>query len=160
MPLQMGADPTLAGESFAGLIDDVYLYNSVLTESEIQGIMFDSPFSETPVGAILEAGGSHTFHAALRFPVGAVSYQWMKDGSPVGPNSGDYVIADLLESDTGTYHCEITDESLKAVFVTESVFLEVLAPGSLPATRTIALALICGLLLAAGTIVILKKRLA
>lgn len=91
-------------------------------------------FSKTPTGAILEEGDSHTFEVELSTPVGAVSYAWTKDGSPVGPDSGTFTIDPVAISDSGVYVCTVTDGSSKGVFVTTPVSLTVFAAGTLPAS--------------------------
>ena len=64
-----------------------------------------------PVGASLEAGGSHTFTVAAGGDE-PLAYQWFKDGEAInGATAGSFTIDPAGVSDSGSYVVEVSNQS-------------------------------------------------
>lgn len=112
-------------------------------------------FLKLPVGGLKTVGSSHTFEAELVNAVGAVTYQWTKDGSPVGPDSGTFTIDPLALTDSGDYACAITDTS--GTYTTPAVTLTVLESTVVPAAGPFALLLGIVALLLSGAALVYRR---
>lgn len=112
-------------------------------------------FLKVPLGGLKPVGSSHTFEAELVNAVGAVTYQWTKDGAPVGPDSGTFIIDPLALTDTGVYACAITDTS--GTFTTPGVTLTVFESTAVPAAGPFALLLGIVALLLSGAAFVYRR---
>lgn len=130
-------------------ISDAYTWGIMLAYSF--NIVNNNPFAFTqqPHGGRFEEDEFFAMHVAVSGTTGTVSYQWVKDEVDIPmATTPDFEIAALTESDEGWYKCRVTDES-KSLIESNSVFVEVVPAGSLPAANTIGLGiilLVCGIL--------------
>lgn len=89
-------------------------------------------------------GVKHTFTAIAQNGIGNVHYQWYFDGGDksavpiIGANEFEFSLLGVDASDSGWYHCEVSDDHFTAV--SPSVYLEVV--GNLPAYNTTMLLLL------------------
>lgn len=96
-------------------------------------------FTKTPHAPWSQVGDPLLLAVECAGYVGAISYQWFKDGGLIdGATSAEFRIDSLAEDDEGWYSCRVTDTA-KAIHETEPVFVQVFAPGELPATGAPAL---------------------
>ncbi|NIA15197.1 MAG: hypothetical protein GWP08_14085, partial [Nitrospiraceae bacterium] len=98
-------------------------------------------------GGWLEVGDRLELTASFPGGVGALTYQWNKDGSPiVGQMGPTYEVASVDVGDSGVYSCTIEDESAKAIFESTAVRVTILAVGTLPVAGIAGVALLAGAL--------------
>lgn len=70
------------------------------------GGLFVSPLES----AALQAGDNLHLSANAHSKLGAVTYQWKKDGTPIGgATSATYSISSVESGDAGSYTCDVTD---------------------------------------------------
>ncbi|MHC1775355.1 MAG: LamG-like jellyroll fold domain-containing protein [Lentimicrobium sp.] len=99
---------------FAGLIDDVRIYNRALTDEEIF-VLFDENAAPTitvqPVSQTICLGEPQVTLGVTSHSSVPLFYQWYKDGVMI-PNAQQniYVIYDLETSDAGGYYCAVTND--------------------------------------------------
>ena len=103
--------------------------------------------------ASTETGQTLNLAAVVTGTTGSVTYEWFKDGNPIGnggtisgADTASLSISPLILTDAGSYVLEIND-SLKALAVTDPMSVSVFAPGSLPVAGGLglgALALVLG----------------
>lgn len=90
-------------------------------------------FTELPRGGWYEEGSPLELAVSVTGAVGDVSYQWRMDGIDLPGETYDTLLIDVLaEADQGWYSCRVSDAA-KAILVTDAVFVDVVAAGSLPA---------------------------
>lgn len=104
-------------------------------------IVAAAPQVESVTGAgTVEEGTEVTLSVVITGTIGAVDYAWFKDGSltPLadggalsGTGTANLSISPAMESDSGSYVLQYTDES-KAEFSTDPILLNVVAAGTLP----------------------------
>jgi len=89
-------------------------------------------FTTQPQGGWREVGDRLQLDVEVEETVGDVRYQWTKDGHDI-PDAinASYIIAHLMEEDSGTYRCRITDDS-KSVYFSSPAVITVFPAGSLP----------------------------
>jgi Concanavalin A-like lectin/glucanases superfamily/Immunoglobulin domain/Immunoglobulin I-set domain len=106
--LRGDADP-LDGRRFGGGIDEVAVFNTALSASDLQALFYSAqgvPILTTapslPAGPVFE-GSSVTLNvAAVGQP--PISFQWTKDGSPIGGQTGSSLaLNNLKASDSALY---------------------------------------------------------
>lgn len=113
-------------------------------------------FTETPSGGWKEEGAPLELRVGFEGAVGEVTYQWLKDGAPIADATTDrYCIASLQPEDGGYYVCAVTDET-KATRQTPPAYVQVFAPGSLPAAHAWALAVATTLCILAGAFAVAR----
>jgi hypothetical protein len=66
-------------------------------------------FSQNPTDTYLFAGGDLTFQVTTVGGMGTITYQWYKDGVPIGNQSNILFVANVTYKDAGIYWCEATD---------------------------------------------------
>jgi hypothetical protein len=64
-----------------------------------------------PQGATKYVGDGHTFTVGIEGGTGTISYQWLKNGQPVGTNNPSLTIDPLTQNDSGTYVCVVSDDN-------------------------------------------------
>lgn len=108
-----------------------------------------------PEGGTKYVGESHTFSIEVSGRVGAIHYQWTKDGYVLpDSDSAIYEIVSLTQADEGAYACEAWDEA-KTLVTSDSAYLTVLL--RVPVAGMVGLGLLlgaCGL----GGLAALRKR--
>lgn len=93
--------------SFQGLIDDLVIYNRVLSPADILAV---SPFIQTPpIGSRIFGGDSYTF-VVTAAGAGPVSYQWTKNGAVLpGETGATLTIGIAGAGDTADYSVTLTN---------------------------------------------------
>jgi hypothetical protein len=99
---------------YTGIIDDVSVWERVLSQGEVQNVMTNGiqtpvpPFAPVinrpPQGATnLLIGDTHIFNVAAR-GTRPFTYQWRKDGTPIGGvTTSTLTLTNLAQSDSGDY---------------------------------------------------------
>jgi hypothetical protein len=116
-----GTAPLVIGECYSeslfnGLIDEPSLYNRALSDTEIQEIYNAGGAGKCHVPVITSQPQSQVGYwgKSVTFSVGAVgglplSYQWLKDGNPIGNAFGSsLVLTNLQVTDAGNYSVVVT----------------------------------------------------
>jgi hypothetical protein len=109
-----GVTQTAINYPFKGSIDDVRLYNRVLTPLEIgQLYMYEAPAKTPmiitqPVAGVVGMTGKYTFSVTA---IGNdLMYQWRKNGINIdGANSATYSITSASNSDAGSYDVVVSN---------------------------------------------------
>ena len=71
---------------------------------------------QQPAGGSAYVGDSYTFSIAASGGIGALQYQWRKDGQPItGAEEATYERTELTTDDTGMYSCEVSDDGSSIV---------------------------------------------
>ncbi|MCX6351986.1 MAG: T9SS type A sorting domain-containing protein [Bacteroidetes bacterium] len=92
---------------FDGEIDEVNIYNSVLSSATWSNFMFK--LTSMPASQKVKVGDSVKFSIShTNFLTESFTYAWKKNGSSIGTNS-ILKIASTSASDTGSYTCEVTN---------------------------------------------------
>lgn len=123
-------------------------------EGEGEGSAEEGEGEELPVvltlgGGFIESGDR--LELSLSGASGAVGYQWRKNGVDLPGEDGSTLVRDPVGgADSGTYRCAV-DLGAKAVVLSEPAVVNVVAPGGLPASGGIGLALLAGALALAAT---------
>ena len=87
-----------------------------------------------------------------------VSYQWKKDGVAIGgATSASYSISSVIADDSGSYSCDVDDET-KAIITLGPVPVTVVAAGSLPVAAFGGLALAAMACVGAGAMAIRRRK--
>lgn len=84
-------------------------WTAELIDGEVCGAECDPPtITSHPVGATKCEGESHTF--SITATGDGLNYQWKKNGTNISgaPNSNQYTINNITESDAGDYTCEVS----------------------------------------------------
>src|SRR5262249_32654745 len=117
-----GNDPTY-NSGFSGTIDEVSIYNTALSQSQVQNHYGSTFGASTPVTITVEPQ-SVTEYLALqaKFSVGAygtvpLTYQWKKGTTALtddvvhifGSLTRELTITNLVSGDAGSYHVEIAN---------------------------------------------------
>ncbi|MFM1920802.1 MAG: hypothetical protein RLZZ303_2436 [Candidatus Hydrogenedentota bacterium] len=124
-------------------------------EEEGEGSAEEGEGEELPVvltlgGGFIESGSR--LELSLSGASGAVGYQWRKNGVDLpGEESSTLVRDPVSGADSGTYRCAV-DIGAKAVVLSEPALVNVVAPGGLPASGGVGLALLAGALALAATL--------
>jgi hypothetical protein len=114
-----------------GLLDDLRVYNSVLSLSDLYLLANAPGFTSQPQSQTLCPGQSATFTVVTS---SSVTYQWKKNGNIIASaTSSTYSIPSVVAGDAGSYTCEITDACSGSVSVSNAGVLTVL--GSLSITQ-------------------------
>lgn len=93
---------TVVAEDSAGNYGDSADSNKVAARTNRAPVA--PTFSVQPTSATKYLGESYTFTATASTSLGALSYQWRKDGADiVGANSNSYVISNVTTASAGTY---------------------------------------------------------
>ena len=88
-PLEIGGD-SIWGQYFAGMIDEVRVYNLALTQAEIQAVMAGGPVARASAHADGQSVvGADSDFRRCSYRYSALSYQWQKQ--PFGGSFGDIV---------------------------------------------------------------------
>jgi hypothetical protein len=106
---------------FTGEIDEVAVWNRIITFSEIQEVMesgIDEPTEPIapevviqPVGVELWEGSTYSLSVQAT-GTSPLTYQWSKDGTPIdGANSSTLVFYSLTPSDSGLYSVVVSNSS-------------------------------------------------
>ena len=96
-----------------------------------------------PYARPIEVGGHVTLAVGLVEPNPAATYQWQKNSSDIlDAHSTSYHIGPAIYEDEGNYRCVVDDGNGKTECFSNETYLEVLAPGSLPAAGPAALVLL------------------
>ena len=98
----------------------------VLASSEgVLEVLEALSFEQQPEDAVGRSGESHTFAVTLAGGDGAPTYQWYKDGHPVGGNVPTLVLSPLTENTAGTYWCVVSNalESVESAHAVLTVVL-------------------------------------
>jgi len=106
-----------------------------------------------PAGGWVEVGQSHTFSVEVA-ATGGATYRWRKDGFIVGLSYPELIIASVSAQDTGWYTCLVLDDNGTAM--SQSVHLQVVPEGSLPAAGGLGLLSLVGMVI--GTAVVVLRR--
>lgn len=124
-------------------------------EGEGEGVTEEGEGEEEPIiietlgGGFVEAG--ERLELSLNGADGAVGFQWSKNGSDLGGETGPTLVRDpVIGTDAGTYRCAV-DLGAKQVVLSEPTLVSVLAPGSLPVGSSLGLALLAGALVLGAT---------
>jgi C1A family cysteine protease len=96
-----------------------------------------------PVSGHAEAGRGYSFQVQAE-GVGALHYQWRKDGQPVGIDADTLAIDPVTLGDAGAYDCVVTD--LRGESVSTAAMLDVLAENSVPSVTVYGLLALAGAL--------------
>lgn len=93
--------------SFQGLIDDVVIYNRVLSPADILAI---SPFIQTPpTGSRIFGGDSYTFSVTAA-GAAPISYQWKKNGAVLpGETAATLTVSNAGAGDAADYSVTLTN---------------------------------------------------
>ena len=114
-------------------------------------------FSVTPKGGWFEEGDSLSLAVEVRGAIGDVTYQWYKDGdSLLDSTDATFSIASLTLDDSGSYHCEATDDS-KATIATPPALVVVFVAGSLPTVGVVGLGLVAAACIFAGAMMLGRR---
>lgn len=106
------------------------------------------PEITTVGGGFIESG--ERLELSLVGAEGAVGYQWTKNNVDLPSENGATLVRDpVTNSDEGTYRCEV-DLGAKAIVISEPVLVTVVAPGGLPVSGGLGLAVLAGGMLLAG----------
>jgi hypothetical protein len=117
-------------------------------------------FESVPHGGWFEEGASLLLSVEVSGTVGAVTYQWIKDGVDLpDETSEEFVKESLVLEDGGWYSCRVTDES-KASRETDPAHVQVFAAGSLPAAGAAATAAALAGCIAVGWLVLARRKTA
>jgi thiol-disulfide isomerase/thioredoxin len=107
-------------------------------------------FSKQPLGGWMEEGRPLVLETAVAGSVGDVHYAWTKNGVAIGGDEPVYSIAELDETDSGTYVCTATDEEGgKKIIASTPAVIKVMPQNSLPVLGTGGMLALCSLLIAA-----------
>lgn len=79
-------------------------------------------------GARLE-GESHTFQVGIAGGLPPVTYEWRKDGAPIGGNTPTLLVEDLALSDAGNYWCRVRDRFQTTLTQTAVLTVQPVAEG-------------------------------
>lgn len=113
------------------------------------------PIASSPVGGVFLVGSSHDLVVVLANPVGAVTYVWMKDGTPIAgaPNAATLSLTDMQTSDSGDYHVEATDDN--GTYATVPVSINV--TDEIPAANVWGLMVLAALVMIAGMVMVRRR---
>lgn len=114
--------------------------NSQLQDGIMERIVFE--FRTNPTGGgFIDEGTNVVLSGDAWGASGPITYQWFKDGTPLGGETGTTLnLPSVTSADDGNYTISASDPS-KATILSATVSVKVVAPGSLPAGGTIAIAL-------------------
>lgn len=113
-----GTDPAVrVGRFFNGQVDEVAVYQRVLTTTEItnhiiaRGIEYLVPsFTSQPLSQTAAAGKTVTFSANAVGSPNPIVYQWFKNGSPIAAATAkSYTLPSVTTADAGTYLLRATN---------------------------------------------------
>jgi hypothetical protein len=99
---------------FAGLIDDVRIYNRTLSANDAQTLyqaagLLGPVFYTQPQGASVFVGGNYTL-SAVADGTAPLSFQWQFDGANVaGATNSSLVLTNLQTTNSGTYNLLISN---------------------------------------------------
>jgi sugar lactone lactonase YvrE len=122
-PLCIGDSPDHTERWLNGLVDEVSIYNRVLTSTEIQSIYnagsagkcvnsIQLVIATQPASQTVNAGQSATFGVAAAGGSSPLSYQWDKDGMPLlGATNATLNLANVQPVNIGNYTVVVTDNN-------------------------------------------------
>lgn len=122
-PITIGATAQGAGEFFNGIIDEITLYNRVLSATEIQAIFaadaagkclpgsLAPAITQQPQDVLVVVGGTAQFNVtASGFPT--PSYQWFFQSDLLpGQTNASLVLNQVLPDKQGAYHVQVSNPS-------------------------------------------------
>jgi hypothetical protein len=82
--------------------------------------------TQQPQGATKALGQSHTFTVAATGGSGQYSYEWRKNGSPIGVTTPTLQLINLTANDSGVYTCFVEDTQIEGDALSDEAVLEVL----------------------------------
>jgi len=135
---------------------------NVSTENRVITVEDNCPLAVTTNDAFVEkdAGESHTFEVGVTGNLGAVTFQWYKDGGGKsntllpGEESSTLTLTDLIVGDAGDYFCAVSDQ----VTTVNSATMTLVVLSGLPLAGIPALGGLALLLGAAGAVVLRRRR--
>ncbi len=98
--------PETAGDYFCEVQDN---FETVTSNIATLTVVDALTFSQNPTDTYLFAGGDLTFQVTTVGGMGTITYQWYKDGVPIGNQSNILFVANVTYKDAGIYWCEATD---------------------------------------------------
>lgn len=114
-------------------------------------------FKEKPHGGWFTVGQPLAMNVRAIGTIGAVSYQWMKDGSQYpGATSASFTVDALTLGHTGRYTCMVTDTV--ASYESPAAAVRVVEASELPAMGIIGLCLVAAACVLAGALIILRRE--
>lgn len=144
LPLPVGS--TNSAIAFSG--DANYGYGICIDDVAISGTPQPLTVEICSSAIWQEEGKPVTVVATAHHAVGEVLYTWEKDGQVVLASAAPvYCIGALAASHEGSYRCRIKD-GMGTEALSNSIYLQVVAPNSVPATGTGGLVLLAGALVA------------
>jgi hypothetical protein len=108
-----------------------------------------------PTDRYVAFGESYTMNLEAE-GVGALHYQWFRDGRPVGEDAPECEITRADFEDAGAYFCRVSD--LRGTQESRTAFLEVLPEGAVPGPSGVAVLLTAFALLATGIAGLTKRK--
>jgi len=115
-------------------------------------------FRKEPFSQWKTVGSSLTLEVEVSGAVGEVSYQWVKDGTPLpGQTNNTYTMSPIAHEDEGWYTCLANDASKKQIQTTPA-FIDVVDPEDIPSTGTIGLSLLILMLATTGSLLYRKQQ--
>lgn len=121
-PLTIGAGAANGGEPFRGVLDEISIYNRVLTAPEIQGIFLAAgsgkcgpavppSISVQPRSQIAYWGKEATLYVVAE-GTQPLSYLWYKEGFPIPwATNSSLVFSDVQLSDAGAYAVRVSNSA-------------------------------------------------
>ncbi len=101
--------PSDQGEYVCAVRDDAGM--ELLTAPATLTVLLSLTITQQPAGGNIYLGQSKTFLIRTSGGMGAVHYQWRRNGVPVGNDRAYYSLASAAAIDAGTYTCEAADSS-------------------------------------------------
>ncbi len=105
------------------IYDDVYTIPSTPAFLEVAEHMQIVRQPQSGAGIL---GYDFTFTIGVTGGLGGVHYQWVRDGTYVGPDSSVFLLYPLQETDVGTYWCIVTDA--REELISDQATLQVFPP--------------------------------
>jgi len=110
-----------------------------------------------PGGGWVVEGDRFVFYVRVTGGAGIETYVWKKDGTPLAEPDPPHmlVIDEAAPEDEGEYTCIVQEG---ATIVEKKVYLDVVAPGTLPASGMLGLGLLAGAFAIGGACILLRRQ--
>lgn len=125
--LQIGSTQPDPSYDFSGLIDEVRIYNRVLTTNEIQVLMNPISITNQPQNNYVLAGGTASFVVGANGAL-PLFYQWRLNGTNLAnQTNATLLISNITIANVGTYSVVVSNEF--GTLTSASAYLTIATPG-------------------------------